>query len=322
MSTTNPAGATPGLPSLISRSSQNDSHQGDSAERQLAWAREMERAQMNGWFKPVNTARSDAGSGGTAHGQQRSENAVATARSPQLAKTRQAMRIANSGPLRGSVPGREISSSGQGAEQLFANQSAEAGVPDVLNGARATTGVAAGTVVSALQATNSISTHVLHAAGMHAMMPSVPAAVTLVPNFAGLQSPDDAASTAESEQTGGDEAQSHMDSVDAGTEPGAGARRSVAGTEAPVRLHEESTPRGQAVWIAMRADDVTLAAMLPQWVADLQRGMRMRGERLHQVVCNGQVVWRDGVSTSLDIASAMSGDANSNMFDSIDSKEA
>jgi len=322
MSATNPAGAAPGLPSLVSRSSQNGSHQGDNAERQLAWAREMERAQMNSWFKPVNTARSGSGSGGTAHGQQRTEDAVATARAPQLGKMRQATSIAKSGPPKGPVPERAISDRGQGAEQFLADQSAEAGVAGVPNGVRATTGVVTGTVLSALQATNSISSQVLLTAGMQALMPSASAAVTLVSTPVGLRSSDDAASTAASEQTRGDEAQGQMDSVGAGTEPGAGAGRAVSGTEAPVRLHEESTPRGQAVWIAMRADDATLAAMLPQWVADLQRGMRIRGERLHQVVCNGQVVWRDDVATSSHIASAAGGDANSNMFDSIDSKEA
>lgn len=63
---------------------------------------------------------------------------------------------------------------------------------------------------------------------------------------------------------------------------------------APVRLHEESTLKGQAVWIAVRADDVQLLSMMPQWIADLERGMRSRGDRLHQVVCNGRLVWRDG----------------------------
>lgn len=67
-------------------------------------------------------------------------------------------------------------------------------------------------------------------------------------------------------------------------------------TPAPLRLHEESWPQGQAVWIAMRADDDTLRAMLPQIVADLQRGLQDRGQQLHQVVCNGRLVWRDGAA--------------------------
>lgn len=67
-----------------------------------------------------------------------------------------------------------------------------------------------------------------------------------------------------------------------------------ASDEAPLRLHAELRPQGQAVWIAMRADDDAMWALLPRIVADLQRGLRERGEQLHQVVCNGRLVWRDG----------------------------
>ena len=51
-------------------------------------------------------------------------------------------------------------------------------------------------------------------------------------------------------------------------------------TQAPLRLHEEAMPEGQAVWIAMRADDEALAAMLPRIVADLQRGLWQDRQRL------------------------------------------
>ncbi|MDN8618017.1 hypothetical protein [Variovorax ginsengisoli] len=76
------------------------------------------------------------------------------------------------------------------------------------------------------------------------------------------------------------------------------ARPSMAQTAepAPLRLHAEPHPRGQAVWIAMRADDEAMRAMLPGIVADLQRDMRGRGERLYQVVCNGELVWQDGAA--------------------------
>lgn len=83
---------------------------------------------------------------------------------------------------------------------------------------------------------------------------------------------------------------------------------------APLRLHEETRLGGQAVWIAMRADDQTLVSILPRLVSDLERGMRERGKRLHQVVCNGRLVWRDGV--------AMPSGSHSNTFDSFDPKEA
>lgn len=76
------------------------------------------------------------------------------------------------------------------------------------------------------------------------------------------------------------------------------ARPSITATAelAPLRLHAESHPEGQAVWIAMRANDEALRAMLPGIVADLQRDMRGRGERLYQVVCNGELVWQDGAA--------------------------
>jgi hypothetical protein len=44
----------------------------------------------------------------------------------------------------------------------------------------------------------------------------------------------------------------------------------------------------------MRANDRTLAALLPQLVLDLQRAQLQQGRQLHQVVCNGRLVWRDG----------------------------
>ncbi len=82
------------------------------------------------------------------------------------------------------------------------------------------------------------------------------------------------------------------------TEGASRLKPSIPATEspAPLRLHAEERPEGQAVWIAMRANDEALRAMLPGIVADLQRGLRDRGERLHLVVCNGRPVWRDGVA--------------------------
>jgi len=62
---------------------------------------------------------------------------------------------------------------------------------------------------------------------------------------------------------------------------------------APLRLHAEHGADGHAVWIAMRADDPASIAMLPRLVAELRRAFEARGERLHQVVCNGRLLWRD-----------------------------
>ena len=93
--------------------------------------------------------------------------------------------------------------------------------------------------------------------------------------------------------------------------------------QAPVRLHEESMPEGQAVWIAMRADDDALAAMLPRIVADLQRNVQERGQRLHQVVCNGRLVWRtDTGALAAGETSSLGGDSRPTTVDSFHSKGA
>ncbi|MNL61379.1 hypothetical protein D3C87_1852930 [compost metagenome] len=44
----------------------------------------------------------------------------------------------------------------------------------------------------------------------------------------------------------------------------------------------------------MHADEQFLATLLPQLVHDLQQAQALQGRHLHQVVCNGRLVWRDG----------------------------
>jgi len=61
-----------------------------------------------------------------------------------------------------------------------------------------------------------------------------------------------------------------------------------------LHVHEETMPAGQAIWLAMRADDEALAAQLPQIIRYLERVQGHQSRRLHQVVCNGQLIWRDG----------------------------
>jgi hypothetical protein len=86
----------------------------------------------------------------------------------------------------------------------------------------------------------------------------------------------------------------------------------ASGEPPPIlRLHAEPRPEGQAVWIAMRANDDAMRAMLPGIVADLQRVLRERGERLHLVVCNGRPVWQGGTALA-------HGD---NVFDSFHTRE-
>ncbi len=98
-----------------------------------------------------------------------------------------------------------------------------------------------------------------------------------------------------------------------------------AQAQAPLRLHEEATPAGLAVWIAMRADDEALAAMLPRIVSDLQHDMQQaRGQRLYQVVCNGRLVWRDGSAGTADGTPTIPGGERRpiTVFDSLQSKGA
>jgi hypothetical protein len=59
----------------------------------------------------------------------------------------------------------------------------------------------------------------------------------------------------------------------------------------PLRLYAEHGERGQVVWIAIRQDDEALRESLPQIVAQLREEFGVRGLGLHQVVCNGRIVW-------------------------------
>lgn len=69
---------------------------------------------------------------------------------------------------------------------------------------------------------------------------------------------------------------------------------SAALERSSMSVHTELAPTGFAVWLGMHEGDPALEAMLPALVADLQRGLEDRGQRLYQVVCNGRLVWRDG----------------------------
>lgn len=67
---------------------------------------------------------------------------------------------------------------------------------------------------------------------------------------------------------------------------------------APLRLHEEQTPRGQALWIGMHAGEELLTTLLPRIVLELQQSQARHGKHLYQIVCNGHLVWRDGEFTT------------------------
>lgn len=287
MSTSHTSAAAPNALALPSRQGV-PAGQGDTAQRQVAWQREMERAQMASWFKPpLATGQGNAG----APPDRPSE---APARNGMIG-TAQAV-----GAITGGNPAAVGSQPAMPPEPLAAGL--RIGVADVFGGAA----------------------------------PVPRAAVRFFaemrPAVAAQASPEVKALAQVQVRRGASLLQPAGEFVpgstpDAEVEAAAESRTQPSSTpddQAPLRLHEESTPEGQAVWIAMRADDDALAAMLPRIVADLQRGMlRDRGQRLYQVVCNGRLVWRDGVDAP--VANGISipgGDSRPTAVDSFHSKGA
>lgn len=249
----------------------------EAAQRQLAWQREMEQAQLAGWFKPGAVGTQEASAPASKRPQQ----------SPQD-KSREQHRESH-GPAQEKTlsPALGVSVAAlrpvsQTSAWMSLNGEAVVGLP------------AQGTAARVLVERQPVPE--FDSAAESRLRLGVRTFERLAPHAAAASAPEAAASQ--------DEA------ADAAAAPQAAAETLLA----PLRLHEETRLRGQAVWIAMRADDQTLVSMLPRLVSDLERGMRERGQRLHQVVCNGRLVWRDGV--------AMPGDSHSSTFDSIDPKEA
>lgn len=249
----------------------------EAAQRQLAWQREMERAQLAGWFKPGAVGTQEASAPASKRPQQ----------SPQ--GDRREKHRESHGPAQEKTlpPALGVSVAAlrpvsQTSAWMSLNGEAVVGLP------------AQGTAARALVERQPVPE--FDSAAESRLRLGVRTFERLAPHAAAAFAPEAAASQ--------DEA------ADAAAAPQAAAETLLA----PLRLHEETRLRGQAVWIAMRADDQTLVSMLPRLVSDLERGMRERGQRLHQVVCNGRLVWRDGVP--------MPDDSHSSTFDSIDPKEA
>ncbi|MDQ0086099.1 hypothetical protein J2W35_006480 [Variovorax boronicumulans] len=235
--------------------------QGDAVQQQTAWQREMERAQMVNWFKPPLAA-------------DKSNATASSARVPEAA--------ARTGRIGAAQAPTAITGNGAAAVAseltmplgpLAANS--RIGLADVVEGAAQVPRAAArffvemrsSVVAAALSETRPLADVQLRRGA------------SVLPTFG--ESVDGSAPDAE---------------VDAVAESRKQPSSTTTDAQAPVRLHGESTPEGQAVWIAMRANDEALAAMLPRIVADLQHGMlQVRGQRLYQVVCNGRLVWRDDV---------------------------
>uniref|UniRef100_C5CYE6 Uncharacterized protein n=1 Tax=Variovorax paradoxus (strain S110) TaxID=543728 RepID=C5CYE6_VARPS len=249
----------------------------EAAQRQLAWQREMERAQLAGWFKPGAVDTQEASAPASKRPQQcaqgKSREQHRESHGPAQEKTLPPALGVSVAALRSAL---------QGSMWMSLNGETVAGLP------------AQGTAARALVERQPVPES--DSAAESRLRLGVRTFERLAPHAAAASAPEAAVSP--------DEA------ADAAAAPQAVAETLLA----PLRLHEETRLRGQAVWIAMRADDQTLVSMLPRLVSDLERGMRERGQRLHQVVCNGRLVWRDGV--------AMQGDSHSSTFDSIDPKEA
>lgn len=258
----------------------------EEARQQVAWQREMERAQMATWFRSSVATRQ--------------ENAATQADRTPSGPSRHIARTAEPGigaPV-GGIPSGTTASPGA----LFASRSpmVEPFVPQV---------------------SMQVPTATVHAATETRVSPLLKASSTAhAPVDAQIRRMGGPAQAAGEPVSG--------DAADATTEEAEKLRTPSApgiDAQAPLRLHEEAMPEGQAVWIAMRADDDALAAMLPRIVADLERDMQqVRGQRLYQVVCNGRLVWRNDAAVEMNgTASIEDGDRRpSNVFDSIQPKGA
>lgn len=264
--------------------------QGDAAQRQEAWQREMERAQMSAWFKPSPAA---------AHG-----NTSMSSDREGVAPARAGMREAAGASRVTAIPAAPAASSSLDMRRSLPASGPQAG----------SAGIAGSTVQVPQTASHPIQLRPAIAdPSQDERLPT-----DVQPRMrAGVLAPP-AVDGPEAESTSAHESQGAQESASSPMEE-----------QPPLRLHEESLPEGQAVWIAMRADDDALTAMLPRIVADLQRAMTLeRGQRLYQVVCNGRLVWRDGADAATSIGSSTSDssssgiDRRSTVFDTFQSKGA
>ena len=215
--------------------------QGDTVQQQqVAWQREMERAQMANWFKPPVAA-------------DRGHAAVPQDRGPETL-ARRAMNSAAraSGAIAGSSPAAVVSAPGMPLEPLAVGL--RIGAADVSGGAAETPRAAvrfSAEMRPAFVAEPPFEAKAL--AELQMRRGAAPLWTAAAP--AGARAPE-----LEAEAEAADESRAQQPlSSDA---------------QPPLRLHEESMPEGRAVWIAMRADDDALAAMLPRIVTELQRGDR------------------------------------------------
>lgn len=264
---------------------------GDAAQQQqTAWQREMERAQAASWFKPPIAARA--------------EDRAAAPAAPEISARRTTGGAAQTrGPIVGGTSAIAGLLPALPAESMAADPRTQR-ADLFLSG----TGLPApGATVRPDAPPRSVSA--AHAAPQAGGLAGVQTHRGLAAvQAASVEPAADSAADTESEPPDESRAQPSTASAD----------------HAPLRLHEERMSDGQAVWIAMRADDEALATMLPRIVSDLQHALlQERGQRLFQVVCNGRLVWRDGTWVpAVGHTSIQDGNGRSTTFVSVFSKGA
>lgn len=234
----------------------NDAAAGDSQQR-LAWQREMERAQFAVWFKSVPVAeRGMPAPGGAAAGLEAPARRPAATRAPM-----EGAPVSPTASMRFGAP----ASAGAAGEPSPQHEDLIPAAPRLPAGWG--TPRAARAADAALPAEGATTVEPPRAPGARwAPLATLPVTSSAE---AELPSPAESASSSEAKAF-------------PATEPQA------------LRLHAEMTPQGRAVWIGMQADTPALQTLLLQIVADLQRSFQGGDAPLHQVVCNGRVVWHDG----------------------------
>ncbi|MDM0122195.1 hypothetical protein [Variovorax arabinosiphilus] len=209
----------------------------DKDSRQLAWQREMERAQLSGWFRAAPPSADPS-------------------IQPQAPRFRAAAGVVDQLPK--ALPAPSI-----------AWLSAEAPNRSSAMAEGGGGGVSTMAMAMALQGSSPSRDALLHGA-VDFLEPST----TLARQASPLSGPRET------------EAIDRVTALASSTNP--------APETSPISVHTESAAAGVSVWLGMREATPGLIDMLPTLVADLRRGLEERGQRLHQVVCNGRLVWREG----------------------------
>lgn len=63
-----------------------------------------------------------------------------------------------------------------------------------------------------------------------------------------------------------------------------------------IRVHVEHSDQGVRVWLGIAADPALVSARLKSIVFELRRNLHGAGQRLAEVVCNGEAIYADGAA--------------------------